>query len=844
MKKFMLCLIAFVAMFVLASCGEPVVVDLEISGYKTEFVQGDTFDDGDLLVNATYSDESVVDVTSQATVSQSADMNTPGSYAVIVSFGGLSEAYQITVSARVNSSTLTAISVDATDAKVVYELGEEVSLENVVVYESYDNTEKDDAIVAVNDLAGYTVKVTDQNGTEVNGALNAFGTYTVTVSKGQLSDSYKVNVGATVYASVSDALAAVAENASKVSEGEALLNADNDFTVFEFAYGENYFTYSQAKAETRYAYHYELLDPETVSGVEVSSYYDEYEWMWVDSYSKSYAPELKHMAGIDYSAVVSYGVEAFGIEALLSELYETALADETSNLEEVYGDYCYNCGTYHSYGYTFSAMVGYYYFDVEATFKVDAASNTVSYACVKLAGYNDWDLTQDPETGAYSVNEGVEPSFEKELTVNQYAGEKVAVNPYPYAEVGYTSFDVLDSSSAVVTDSTVIEGTVSQYVFFTIGNTAPETAIPGLNQFEVAITDSEGNEYYNGFSSIYDGELSVVINDEGTYTVTVTCGTIVKSFKVKTSYAELTDFEVSIVSEYGYPTYETSTEVYLGSQVQFTAMVNEGANANVSVALKEENPDVYIDSWDGVYTLIADATGTYVVVLTSEADPTKQAEITIVVKDAPSVAEILSGTYTAYGTVYGDIELVFTPESEGALKGTVAYSVGGNEDYGTTGETGTMTYEWLPAFNDMNVTTTGDYYTIGIDTTEYKLILKNNGYPLSIDLVQGGSGSGDAPVEGGVEGLYTSTFTHPMNGMQLPMRLTLNADGTGSYDFQNSYYYGTFSWELVEGVVVFTNVTPLLGTNQITLSATYTDGVITCTMCEEGYNEITLDYTK
>jgi hypothetical protein len=53
--------------------------------------------------------------------------------------------------------------------------------------------------------------------------------------------------------------------------------------------------------------------------------------------------------------------------------------------------------------------------------------------------------------------------------------------------------------------------------------------------------------------------------------------------------------------------------------------------------------------------------------------------------------------------------------------------------------------------------------------------------------------------------------------MELPYSIEFFADGTGIYNFQNTWYYGSFSYEVVNNFVAITDVIPMLGTNEISL---------------------------
>ena len=121
----------------------------------------------------------------------------------------------------------------------------------------------------------------------------------------------------------------------------------------------------------------------------------------------------------------------------------------------------------------------------------------------------------------------------------------------------------------------------------------------------------------------------------------------------------------------------------------------------------------------------------------------------------------------------------------------------------------------------------------------YNLICIYNGYEQGI-LVKEGASSSE------VSGSYVYSMPHPMvPGFTIDYVLTFNADGTGSYDLKGQSYYGTFTYVAENGVITFSDVTPLLGTNPVTLTATYEGNVVTATYyCAEWEETETNEYVK
>ena len=99
MKKILAMIALVLTVVTMAACSGGTISfeDIEISGYKTEFVVGDTFDKGGLVVTAVFTDDSTKDVTADAQVSGPAALDKAGAYVVKVVYGDVEKLYQINV---------------------------------------------------------------------------------------------------------------------------------------------------------------------------------------------------------------------------------------------------------------------------------------------------------------------------------------------------------------------------------------------------------------------------------------------------------------------------------------------------------------------------------------------------------------------------------------------------------------------------------------------------------------------------------------------------------------------------------------------------------------------------
>ena len=102
MKKIIATFVLLLAVITMASCNNKIASfkNIEISGYKTEFVVGDKFEKGDLVVTAVFTDGKSKDVTADATVEAPEVLDKVGSQVVKVSYNGDEQLYVINVAAE------------------------------------------------------------------------------------------------------------------------------------------------------------------------------------------------------------------------------------------------------------------------------------------------------------------------------------------------------------------------------------------------------------------------------------------------------------------------------------------------------------------------------------------------------------------------------------------------------------------------------------------------------------------------------------------------------------------------------------------------------------------------
>ena len=828
MKKIILSLVLLLSVICLVSCtGESgvKVSGLEVSGQKTEFVVGEEFETGEIKVVAMLSDNTSLDVTKDAKVTEPASLSSVGTYAVIVTYKEYSTSYQINVAPVAAEANLI---VDAAEAKTSYVIGEEVSAEGAKVYHVSGAQLEE---VAISECQ---VKVVDAQGNEVSGAIKVSGVYNVVVSYAELSASYSVAVAIHSYENVADAIAAGVANAGNVNSGVAVMTNYGSSTKYIYEIGNGYLKSASGSDEYGYdVYHYELQEDGTVFGV------NEYEnWDGAMTIGPAYDVTENHVLGADFSSLLSYSVPMFGLEAVVSGLYEQGASETSTNFESSV-EVCPSCGAHVAYTFSYEfVQENFYYYFVSVSFGLSESESISSVEVTMDAYYSEEKVVVDESGNVIGVQPDVEyPDFSRVLEGSQNDGERTATNPYPAESLVFSSFDIVDENNNDV-NGTTVNATMGGSVYLSVVNAAPSTASGAIDEVVITVLDADGFETYSVYGSYDSGMISLSAYQPGTYTVNVTTAKVEKSFTLVVEAAAVEYFAPAVYDASWWEFVEKSeVSVYANVLVEFNAYVNDGADASYTAQFKEAYENATLNEGWEAHEFTASAPGTYVVVLTSTVNPAFSAELTIVVSEAPSVAELLTGTYAFDSGMFGKFVYVFSTDFEGAASGTCSITAPGNEMFGAPAVDVVVKYSyedgWLTV-TDVNGMMPQASFTFD---ASYNLVCVYNGYEQGILEREGASSSE-------LEGTYVYSFNHPMTGMLVEEMIIFNADGTGFYDLCGSMFVGTFSFTAEDGIIVFSNIESLMGELPVLL-ANYEGNVVTLTYSNADFGiEATYDFVK
>lgn len=490
---------------------------------------------------------------------------------------------------------------------------------------------------------------------------------------------------------------------------------------YPFFYGVNY-TMSTTNYGTYYYMPFMVSDVQKVFEVQVIDDVIE---------STSISDDTSVLTQGYYFQLCNWCINEHGVENLVYEFY--SIKDESA----VYGfDLTYDAT---DSSYTINLL---YYenesnvYEVSATFKTTEDVITELDMTIKTLGEGDYILNDTDKT--YTLTEAAANSLAVYYEVTQTVGSRSEdASPYPVEEYLFTELALTYNDEAIVAGST-IEVPCTEYsnrtTFYFASSIEELAKYNDINVTSTAMNYSEAMYGYDGYGevpSVYFQGMKA-----GEYTVTVESVLASFTFTVKVDWADITELNVMMYDEESWQNVVvTEAEMYAGQSIEFSAKANAGANSAFTAAVTTAPDGAVASVVDGVFT--ADIVGEYVITLTSVQDTTITATLTVTVNEAPSVAEVLNGTYS-YEDYYAglDITVVFTPASTGATNGTVVITnVESGMDYSTWEEytneyTETLTY----AYADGVITLThvsGDElgYTLTVNDSYGVSICTDSTYP-------------------------------------------------------------------------------------------------------------------
>ncbi|MBQ9780978.1 MAG: hypothetical protein IJW00_08545 [Clostridia bacterium] len=462
---------------------------------------------------------------------------------------------------------------------------------------------------------------------------------------------------------------------------------------YEFGDGYLHMTDSQQYSGTNnsFEYWYGIYDTNSILAIAQEG----------DEPYRNMGAESVFMDGYYFSGeFISYAFTCYGVEDLVYQLYGLPISADSAASCTNYSEFYDQTANTYSFSYFYGTLY------VQVTFKVNA----------------DFVMTDiEIITGSSAAN------ATHVINVKQTVGVRDAVNPYDPDQVLISSYTIVDKNGNEVKDGDVIDMvTGANYkVNLSVKDLLPATADPAFDRISIQCNDPDA--MYTFASST--GDMIINGRKEGTYTVSFVTDRTVKTITVNITYPAPTFIKGQIFELDGsYKTYSEYT-MYLGQVLNFNASVNENAdNRYTAVILRNSQNGTLSESVIEVLrqqitvtTFTPNELGDYLIQITSVADPSVYGMLVVHVVEPVKIENILTGHWKAnfYGSIMWEAD--FTPESEGATKGTVKIvdktkTVNGNTELITTAvfayeyKTDGLQLTWIEGDEmSVSITITEDY---------------------------------------------------------------------------------------------------------------------------------------
>lgn len=707
----------------LVACTKGVeLTGLSIEDARTVFLIGDEFEYGEnFKVYAVYSDGTRTDVTEAVEIRKENgfDMSVSGDYQITVSYENKKEVYTVYVNDF--ESPLRKIQLDTSNVQKSFELGEKVSLAGLMVKSTYENAQGVLIDSTSSSLRNLTVQVTDKDGNDIgaDGVFSTLGDYTVTVSSGNVKDSYTVSVSGINISTVQGALAVgnyfkyeTVTGTVKIKETLPGREPVDTFD-YEYEYSENY-TRIKENIETKGAVQHISIDSEGVLCV-------------TEKDGKIEIPNTTFKENMIKGVPVHlwyYGLTEYGIEDVLTNLYEEAVKCTNGDLVETADE------ANRKYTFSFSGLIfrsnDANYFENSVSFTLGVKNNIENVEFTQTYWENN--TTAEGQPGwkpNFSTDENgiTKPdnrfTHRLQVAVEQVTGARTAENPYSREALRVKDYK-LEYNGEELGDNGVIDcelGTLSSLkltVF--IKDLMPESSDFAMDSMYFSLeggvageVDSSTFLYESGFMASRKGNtISVQIPHGGTYKLILRTVSTRKTITFNVVGAPPKSITAQIYNDAAeFFTAGDSRVLSLNRNVYFYGAVNEYANPAQTAKVTSSNAGnatIERATLKGVecFRFRADKEGVYTVEIKSDVAD-KSCVFTFTVSDMPDYGNLLKGKYTVQDREENIFVLSFNPSEE--LKGSVTVTKTPTELDGTpiTDEAKTAVYSYTADTGNLTI---------------------------------------------------------------------------------------------------------------------------------------------
>ena len=467
-----------------------------------------------------------------------------------------------------------------------------------------------------------------------------------------------------------------------------------------------------------------------------------------------------------------------GTEDLLYAFYTYAKANFANNLTTTWGET--NNITFKT-GDDWSAKV----YSIDFAINENGVITSLSLSYVKYYGPDLDDLGEPvPETVKYTIDDngvvtivdGAEVDATISIQITQTEGERTAVTTYNVDEMLVDSYEItLDG--AAIGDTLPVE--VGSKTTLTISGIAPESANLDLDNILASVVDENGEDTWSINAYVSGNSISISAYQAGNYVVTLTSLNVTKTFAVVVTRPATTEIYAAVENDWGEKEAISSKDIYTDAAFEFVGLAQNNYADATFTAVITEGPEgatlTELDTADG-YSFTATVAGTYVVTITSKANPDVTNTLTINVTEAPNAGDNFKGVWE--NTTYGfKVEINPTDATTGSYVVTM------------NGENYQYTYKLNGTTIDAVQVSGGQCAFVLQFNSSLGLELANPKYGTSFALTQTSTGDEGGDEVGGFEGTYSGI----VDNMGVQTSVTVVA-GPESFDLTmdgatTTYYY-------------------------------------------------------
>ncbi|MBE6674978.1 MAG: hypothetical protein E7596_07710 [Ruminococcaceae bacterium] len=394
----------------------------------------------------------------------------------------------------------------------------------------------------------------------------------------------------------------------------------------------------------------------------------------------------------------------YGAEELVNYFYQLALAEGTQDLVTEIKD-----GVFAISFVTCAVGDQADLYNIGVGFGIDKETNTLSAVSIMIDKYDSekYELVDNK----YVLVENVQPLYKYNYTIKQSTEEiEYVENPYDPDKAKVDSLVVKNDKGENIEDITYYLPDGGGKVELFLSDVTPSTAMLGLCEKDIRIVDKATGEEITKPYTYFDptkNSLLFSLNIPGSYTMTIIVdgNEYTTDVEVALRKPNMISSQVYNSSISEFENYSVTT-VYCGSPLYFKSLVPQYCDGSYKATFIGDVDEAVATIVDGeingnaVSVFTANQVGTYKIKIESTVMENKSCIFTVNVVEAPSVDNILCGTYMGVDADgQSTVNLTFDTENSTIEVDLTEYGFTTKEVISYTYKDGKLTYEYVSGDN-------------------------------------------------------------------------------------------------------------------------------------------------